>query len=161
MVKLDKLSGKSASIYSVVIDDEQETLLDKFLKEYSISFKNETFDILKRLKTIGHKTGARAHFFKEREGRPGDGVCALYDDPDSNLRLYCIRYGTQIVVVGRGGYKAKLIRAFQENKTLKEANYFLRQLSIQITERIKENDIIYINDHLDFEGDLEFEIQEE
>lgn len=63
LVKLEKLSGKQASIYSIVINDEHETLLDKFTEEHVISFKDETIDILKRLKTIGHRTGARAHFF--------------------------------------------------------------------------------------------------
>ncbi len=91
LVKIDSLSGKEASIYSVYLEDESTTLFEKFVNEYSISFKSETKDIIQRLRTIGTKTGARVQFFKEWEGAPGDGVCALYDIPNSNLRLYCIR----------------------------------------------------------------------
>jgi hypothetical protein len=161
LVKINELSGKAASIYSVVIDDEDETLLDQFIREYSVSFIDETKDILKRLKTIGYKTGARVHFFKEQEGNPGDGVCALYDQPHSHLRLYCIRYGTQLVLAGSGGHKPKTIRAFQDDERLAEANYFLRWLSGRITERIKDKEIRYINDGLDFVGDLTFNTEDE
>jgi hypothetical protein len=156
IVKLKELSGNKASIYSVIQDDEPETYLDKFVKENIISSLGEIRNILMRLKSIGHKTGARETFFKTFEGFPGDGVCALYDEPESKLRLYCIRFGTQLVVVGNGGPKAKTVRAFQSDDKLKDENYFLRWLSEEITSRIKDKEIIYINNHLDFSGDLEF-----
>lgn len=160
LVKLQKLSGNKASIYSVIQNDETESFLEKFIKENKISFIDETKNILMRLKSIGHTTGARENFFKIFEGQFGDGVCALYDEPESNLRLYYIRYGTQLVVVGNGGPKPKRISAFQEDEKLTEENYFLRWLSEEITSRIKEKEIIYINDHLDFSGNLEFQDDE-
>lgn len=157
--KLDKISGNGASIYAIQVEGETETSLDKFIVENSTSFKSETNDIVRRLNTIGLKTGARSQFFKENEGAPGDGVCALYDDPDSHLRLYCIRYGTQIIIVGGGGNKPKTKRTLQEDEKLKEENYFLRWLSSQITERIKDKEIWYTKDHFDFDGNLEFEYE--
>ncbi len=63
LVKIDKLSGDMASIYSVFVDKDQETLLDKFLNEFMVSFKDETKDIVGRLRTMGQKTGAREQFF--------------------------------------------------------------------------------------------------
>jgi hypothetical protein len=77
LVKIDSLSGGKASVYSVSLNEETETLLEKFVRENKNSFLSETKDILKRLRTIGQKTGARKQFFKEFEGKPGDGVCAL------------------------------------------------------------------------------------
>lgn len=161
LVKVNELSGINASIYSVVINDEAETLLDKFINESIISFKNETKDLIKRLKTIGNKTGARPQFFKLNEGAPGDGVCALYDNPNSNLRLYCIHYGNELIIVGGGGHKPKTIRALQEDEKLKSENYFLKWLSAEISNRVKEKTIQFANDYFDFEGDLEFEEYEE
>lgn len=161
LVKINQLSGNAASIYSVAINGEAETLLDKFIKENIISFKNETKDLFKRLKTIGNKTGARPQFFKLKEGAPGDGVCALYDNPNSNLRLYCIHFGNELIIVGGGGHKPKTIKALQDNEKLKSENYFLKWLSAEITKRLKEKSIQYVNDHFDFEGDLEFEGYEE
>ena len=32
LVKLTKLSGKKASVYSIILNDEPETLLDKFIR---------------------------------------------------------------------------------------------------------------------------------
>jgi hypothetical protein len=112
--------------------------------------------MVQRLKTIGTKTGAREQFFKLHEGNPGDGVCALFDLPDKNLRLYCIRYNTQIIILGGGGIK--LVRAFQQDSKLTKENYLLRELSKQITERIKEKDIRFSKDGNDFEGDFAFNL---
>ena len=157
LVKLSIFSGNKASVYSIALNDEQETLLDKFIHENKNTFLSEIKDILMRLRTIGQKTGARIEYFKLFEGKPGDGVCALYDDEDSNLRLYCIRYGSQLVIAGNGGPKPKTIQALQEDDKLTDENYFLRWLSDEITTRIKEREICYINDFLDFSGDLEFQ----
>ena len=91
LVKLSKFSGDKASIYSVIVNDDKRTLFDRFIDENRISFIDEISNILMRLKTIGNITGARKDFFKEFEGNPGDGVCALYDIPGTKLRLYCIK----------------------------------------------------------------------
>jgi len=125
IIKLDQLSGNKTSVYSVYIDDAKKTLFERFLEENLISFKSELIDIVKRLKTIGNKTGAREIYFKLNEGIPGDGVCALYDEAESRLRLYCIRYGSSMIIIGGGGEKPKDIRAFQDNDKLKNENYIL------------------------------------
>lgn len=157
IVKLHQFSGNKASIYSVVRYGEQETFLEKFIKENKDLFLSETKDILKRLRTIGHLTGARFDFFKHNEGVPGDGVCALYDKKKSNIRLYCIVYGSQLIIIGNGGPKPKSIRALQADDKLKNENYFMRWLSNKITERIRNREIKYINDYLDITGDFEFD----
>lgn len=88
--KMPHLSGNKATIYSVMIDDNHKSLYELFLaKNYSLHI-SEISNINKRLETIGKKTGAREGFFKMFEGKHGDCVCALYDEPDHNLRLYCI-----------------------------------------------------------------------
>ena len=155
-MELEDFTGSATTIYSVIINDEDETLFDKFVKENISSFKSEIFFIFDRLETIGHGTGAREGFFKFYEGDLGDGVVALYDEPDFNLRLYCIRYGSQIVVLGGGGYKSKNIKALQDNEKLKSENYLLRKISFEITSRIKDRRIIYSPGGYNFEGELEF-----
>lgn len=154
LIKLQNISGSKASLYTVFIDDDTESLFDKFLIENSASRRSEILDLVSRLNTIGKETGAKYDFFKHKEGELGDGVCALYDIPDSNLRLYCIRYGNHLVILGGGGHKSKDIRTFQENEKLKDENYFLRWLSKAITEKMKEKEIRLTDDGLDLEGDL-------
>jgi len=71
-----------------------------------------------------------------------------------------LNWESSLVVVGSGGPKPKEIMALQEDEKLTEENYFLRRVSAQITKRIKEKEICYINDYLDFSGDLEFQDDE-
>lgn len=160
LVELSEFSGNKATVYSVIVDEEELTLFEKFVEENIISFKDEIIFIFDRLETIGHDTGAREHYFKFKEGKPGDGIVALYDQPDSKLRLYCIRYGTQIVILGGGGPKDKNMKALQEDKKLTNENYLLRSLSGAITERIKDKRIWYSDDGYALEGELEFEEEE-
>jgi putative component of toxin-antitoxin plasmid stabilization module len=154
LVKDEKLSGKDASIYSVFLEKEQETLFDRFIKENKISFKGELKDIINRIKAIGNKIGAREQFFKLKEGEPGDGVCALYDDPDKNLRLYCIRYGKTLIILGGGGQKTT--QTLQDNPKLKDENYFLRQVSKDILNRMQDGEIEFSDDYMELLGNLEF-----
>jgi hypothetical protein len=152
LVKINQLSGKQASIYSVIYNDDQITLFDIFLNENLISFKSELSTILLRLKVIGKKTGARETFFKIEEGDLGDGVCALYDDPKKNLRLYCIRYGASLIIIGSGGPKAKTIRALQQDSKLKKENLIMREISKLIKEKMEDKTISFTDDYYDFKG---------
>lgn len=158
LIKIKELSGSEASVYTVLLTGEQKTRFDLFIEENSALYLSEIKNILLRLKTIGTNVGARESYFKKNEGTPGDGVCALYDDPSKKLRLYCIRYGSNLVILGGGGPKPKQIRTWQQDPKLKAEAEFLIQLSSQITKRLIEKDIYYINNRQDFEGDLFFEI---
>lgn len=159
IIKDNTLSGPIATIYNVQAEGETFTLLQQFIQENKEAFYNEIENINNRLLTIGHYEGARRRYFKDKEGIPGDGVCAIYDMPNKSLRLYCIKYGNQIIIVGGGGPKPKNIKALQEDEKLKTTNYFLRWISQQITERIKNGEIIFTNDHYDFEGNLTFDLK--
>jgi len=157
LIKIPHLSGNKGSVYTILIDEEVNTSFRNFVMDNQNSFKSEIKDIVGRLKTMGSKTGMRENFFKLYEGNPGDGVCALYDEDNSNLRLYCIRYGSQLIIIGGGGRKSKSIRTLQENTKLKKENYILRELSKLITEKMKDKEIRFSEDGMDFEGDLTIE----
>lgn len=159
LVKLDDFSGEETSFYSPYIEEYGETLFEQFLRENLSSYRNEVMDILERMDGMAHDTGARPGFFKEKEGAPGDLVCALYDKPGSKLRLYCIRYGYSLIILGGGGPKSKAIRALQENPKLKDENYLMREISNAIYQRQLDREIRFSEDDLDFEGDLDFEIE--
>lgn len=152
LVKLEELSGYGASIYSFYKDDNEYSNFEMFIMENENSFIGEVRDILSRLKTIGTKTGLRRGFYKENEGKPGDGVCALYDRPKSNLRLYFIQYGANLIILGGGGEKPKNIRALQEDEKLKSENYLLRLLSEKIKDKFAERELTFSDKG--FEGDF-------
>jgi hypothetical protein len=154
IVKLDEFSGECASIYSIFDIEKEKTLFDIFLSENKSLFLSELNDILIRLTTIGKETGAREVYFKHFEGAYGDGICALYDSPDRKLRLYCIRYGTTLLILGGGG--PKKTRALQDDPKLKKENYTLRQIVKDIKSRIDDGDLTFSKDYFDLIGDLEF-----
>jgi hypothetical protein len=118
--------------------------------------QTEVLDIVSRLRTIGYRTGARDHFFKDWEGKPGDGVCALYDHPDKHLRLYCIRFGMSVLVVGGGGFKPKSMKALQEDPTLTRENNYMKKVSIEIAKKIREKEVIWSSDENELLGDFNF-----
>jgi hypothetical protein len=156
---LDDLSGPKATIYAVVLEEddaEEITSLDHFVTENHQDHHAEVKDIVSRLRAIGRKTGARDHFFKVWEGAPGDGVCALYDDPDKKLRLYCIRFGSGVLIVGGGGPKPKGIRALQDSPKLTRENKTMKIVSSKIAERIREREITWSDDEMELLGDLTF-----
>jgi len=156
LVKLSKFSGNEASIYTLFDIDEGKTLFDKFIIENINSFKSEIKDISVRLERIGRRSGAREIYFKLNEGKPGDGVCALYDEANKKLRLYCIRYGKSLLILGGGC--AKTTRTLQEDSKLNKENSFLVKISKQILDRLKNGEIRYVNEGMDFEGEINFEI---
>lgn len=149
------LSGTFATIYNVIIDDG-ETLFDRFVAENIAESEAEILDIFNSLRAIGHKTGGRVSFFKENEGKLGDGVCAMFDQPDYKLRLYCIKYGKEIIILGGGGIKD--VRAWQDDPKLNAEASLIIKIAREINQAITEKDIKYSNDYMKLEGDLTFEI---
>ena len=152
IVELKEFSGNKAVIYSVIIDNNPLTLFDLFVEENESIFPDEIISITDKLEIIGNFTGAREHYFKINEGTLGDGVCALYDIPDRNLRLYCIKYGSTCILLGGGGYKN--VRALQDNEKLKKENYLLRKISKMITHALIEEDLKWSKDGNSFSGNL-------
>jgi hypothetical protein len=146
LVELIEFSGPKATVYSLYLEDENQTLFDKFLSENIDEHRQEILSILDKINKISYKFGAERMFFKENEGKLGDLVCALYDSPDSNLRLYCIRLGKTIIILGGGGYKSKLIRALQEDPLLTKENLIMRKFSEILGKRMKERDIFWIDE---------------
>lgn len=143
LIKISQLSGSKATIYGVRILGQPFTLFEQFLADFENSFISETKNLIMRLHSIGNKVGAQEHYFRLNEGKPGDGVCALPFIKGNILRLYSIRFGNGIVILGGGGLKPKGMRTLQESERLKEANALMREVSIKITEKVKSGEISF------------------
>ena len=92
---------------------------------------------------------------KDDEGAVGDGIIALFDDPDRNLRLYAIKFGRGILILGNGGEKSKNIRAWQEYPQLTKAVSELQRISKTINDKIREREITFSSDGMSLMGDLQ------
>ena len=144
IIEISQISGDKCHIYSVIVDDDKEDLYTSFVKENFLAHRIVIIDMINRLKVIGRERGAIPSFFKDDEGIPGDGIMAFYDIPDSNLRLYCINYGRQMIILGSGGVKPKSIRTYQEDEKLYGCVKQLQRIEKIIREAIKDKDIILL-----------------
>jgi putative component of toxin-antitoxin plasmid stabilization module len=159
IVELEEFTGKGATIYSVIMEDDATTLFEGFLRENKAKYNEEIKSIVGRLKQMGDVTGARAQFFKLDEGKPGDGVCALYDEPGSKLRLYCIRYGNVAIILGGGG--PKTVKAWQDDSKLSSEVKRMIRVSKDILERIQSGDLEWSDDGSQLLGNLKISDNDE
>jgi len=159
IVELVNFSGHKTTIYSVILGDDELTLYDYFIEENIEEYKKEIKSIVNRLAIIGNETGAREQFFKLNEGKPGDSVCALYDEPSNYLRLYCIRYGLCVIILGGGG--PKFTRTWQEDPKLTLEASTLIEISNDIAQRIKDGEIKWSHNGTQLIGNLKFSDDEQ
>jgi hypothetical protein len=156
IIQLDEFSGSKATIYSALPVGEELTLFDRFVEEYIKDFQVEILSIADLLEDMGCKYGVRENLIKTKEYKPGDGIVAIYDNPDKNLRLYGIRYGSAILVLGSGGIKSKDIMAWQEDPKLTKEVEIVKQISEDISQRIMDKEIKFSADGLELLGNLNF-----
>jgi len=62
--------------------------------------------------------------------------------------------------LGGGGQKPNKIISLQESDKLTSENYLLREVSKNITQRIKNKEIEWPEDYMDLTGNLEFNTEE-
>lgn len=159
IVKMKQLSGNEANIYSIIPKGKKSTLYDAFLNEYSLIFQEEILDIQARLSLIGNTTGAKLHFFKDEGDKDfvkkyGKCVCALYDNPKKNLRLYCIRFSNLAIILGGGGHKSKSVIKWQDDPKLTIEVKKLMTYARLILDQIKSGDITWSDDGKELFGNL-------
>lgn len=153
---LRALSGELCTMYSIVPGKGALTLYEMFVQENKEQFRQEVRDINNRLRLIGTTFGARHSYFKHFEGRYGDFVCALYDLPDKNLRLYCIRYGTEVVILGDGGLKTQKTRAWQDDPKLSLEATRIISYAKDIAKRMDEGELYLSKDKPALQGNFTY-----
>ncbi len=139
--KIDRLCGKRATVYSVIIEDDELTLFERFILENKAEYSKEVLDLTGQILTMANKVGVQDHFFTRPEGKLGQDVWDLRDYPKKRLRLYCMKLSGVAIILGGGGPKPKGVAAFQEIPKLKDENYLIRMVSDALTQRILDKDI--------------------
>lgn len=155
LVRLTHVSGEEASVYSIYCSHQQNVLFEQFCGKFINNYPCEIMDIVRRLRSIGTQTGALENFFKMEEGLEWDDlVCALYDVPEKNMRLYCMRLTDQLVIAGSGGPKPKHIRKWQEDPVLSSAVHEMMHFSKIIRTKLEHGSLYLSNDELLLQGNL-------
>ncbi len=142
IVELMDYTGPKAHIYSLVVNNEGNTLLEQFFEE-NVEYRNEIQTIDELLYQMGHVFGCRRNFFKHNEGALGDGVAVIRV---GQLRLYCLYFDNTAVFFGSGGYKPPEIHAYQEDEALNAKAQQMRLIAVKLNKAIKNKDIVIEND---------------
>ena len=150
--ELKQFNGSGCTIYTVGVKSLNALLFHKFEDENLTENRQEVLDIAATLRSIS-KHGAPLTAFKFGQGKPGDKTCYLYCEPQ-DLRLYCIRVTEEILIIGTGGKKD--VRTWQEDETLEDAMHWMMQVSEDVHERIKKDQIKISADGRKLEGNLIF-----
>jgi hypothetical protein len=144
---------QAVNYYSIRFSDENETLYDQFLTNFSAEeFEKDLYAITYWMDKIG-ESGALERYFKP-EGHPKVKAIPI-PPPSSVLRLYCFRISENILIIGGG--KEKLVRAFQDDAELFNHVQIVKKVGKKI-ERYKEKNKISVNDKV-LTGKLTFEIE--
>lgn len=155
LVELEEVSGNKMQILSPLLIEngilKESTMYDEFFLENYDEFPDEVQEIDNRLEVIGKKTGIRHSFYKTNEGKPGDGLVALFDEVESKIRLYAILFGKVAIVLGCGGPKPKSIRAYQEDVNLNRKNELVRLVADILMKAVNDKRIKVTERGLEFD----------
>jgi hypothetical protein len=142
----------------VVVSESGEEPFSEFTKNYGEGpYGGKVLNLLGRLRSMGNLTGILDEFLKLDESEDtqiADDVCALFDDPAKEMRLFGIKISGQIFVVGGGGPKPKRIKKWQECLKLSKAARFMMAVSFAIRNGIKCGKIKISPDGMRLTGDL-------
>jgi len=152
LVEYDKMSGDACTYYTLMDESTGVMLLEEFFVNNAKHHRKEVTEIRDRLVSMGKEFGAEDYYFKTKEGKSGDLVCALYDREKSHLRLYCVRFGTCLVVLGDGGHKPKGIKAYQEKADLDRAADVMKQWSEQFYRKQRDGELKIVDGGYCIEG---------
>lgn len=145
----------ATSFYVIRFENEEYSEYDKFVEKFD-GHENlgEDFEIIiEYLEQIGEQ-GAIDEFLK-REG----GSLKAIPIGSSNLRLYCFRVNSSVLILGNGGHKPNHIRAYQDSPELNKYVSDLRESGRKLLSRIRyHSDRTNILDGKLF-GDLNFSIE--
>ena len=131
------LSGDKTKIYSVIVDNDTDTLYEKFVSENITTHRKEVNNIDDRLMNIGNECGLMEEFFDTKAGKFGENLCTFKDRPGSKLRLFFIEYGNVAIILGSGGVKSKTSKTTQDEPQLIKENRLLGKISITLQEAEK------------------------
>lgn len=159
IVKYVQLSGRRATVYTLVRSDGTPSLFDTLLKECSIQYPEETKNLVAKVWAMGKQTGLRKDLFRLDEGLPGDLVVAVSDDVTATLRAYGIRYGNSILLLGAGG--PKFVRAWQDDPKLKQAAEEMIAVSEAMKQKVQNREITWTPDEMEWTGDLTIELDDD
>lgn len=144
--------GYGGYIYTILLEDETLTELEKFLREPKNKSCPEYKSLVARLHHMVERQGFRRAFFKHNESKITNTISAFHYGSKS-LRLYCCYSSQLMIIAGGGGCKGK--GSYQNYPECYEAVQILEEVDKRIIERVRDRGIKIESDGK-LTGDLDF-----
>ena len=154
--------------YSVSINGSKTTLFELFLNKHTNENYNKLRHIVKWIKEIGDKYGAKSYYFRneaydaDTSALPPKGKkrkpLYIESEPEiaNNLRLYCFRANDYVVFLFGGDIKTK--NKAQDCPNVKSHFMLANKLTKSIDNAFKNKDIRWIKDDTLIEIDAGFKL---
>lgn len=134
----------------------EECLFDQFIGKFETDavYRNDLNIILAAIKELTKRGIDHRRFFRKKGEGPIDAIPPGIND----LRLYCVPYGKNAIIIGNGGAKKAL--KVQDCPNCRPHWEFLIRLDAIIQDRIRSGDISWqeVNGKQKLAGELYFEI---
>lgn len=110
--------GRKAKIYSIQFDGDNKHEFQKFLIDPEVRKHPDFQPLRKKLKELYDKRGLLAQFFRPEDDKGFRPEISRIDYGTGKLRVYCIRWDDNLLILGGGGVKPGDIRFWQESPEL-------------------------------------------
>lgn len=132
---IDISEGPKAKFYSILLEGKEQSEFEEFLVNFrdNPEFSGIIQNIVIKIDQMARVTGAREIFFKP-EGPNMVFRINIGRDETYPLRLYCLRYNNQVVLLGGGGYKDLGTVRYQDKEELDNAVKLLRAVDRTLKE---------------------------
>jgi len=110
--------GRKAKIYSIQFDGEDIHEFEKFLEDQKVRNHPDFQPLRKRIKELYDKRGLLAQFFRPEDDKGIRLEICRIDYGTGTLRIYCIRWDDNLLILGGGGVKPGDVRFWQESPGL-------------------------------------------
>ncbi|WP_160711078.1 hypothetical protein [Chitinophaga solisilvae] len=123
--------------------------MEHFIRQYTTHHRREVGAIAALLREMGGQVGTQEKFFRYA----GNGIYFLCDFPDHTLRLYCIRLGENLLLLGGGEKAVTTATGTGDSPEMIR----MKQVSQDIFGRMSAGNVYWSSDKSPLTGDLIFE----
>lgn len=146
---------EKVTFYSFIINENENCEMINFMQKIIEDGNVKDAQIISGLIAKIGENGALERYFRYA-GKPSDRIVELPEHHIKNAkyRLYCLRFGEVIVVLGNGGLKTT--RTYQQDDNLNNCVKVLKKIDQQIDYLLKSGQLVI--DGQNFKGKLKFQI---
>ena len=138
IINIEPLSGTKAKVHSVKFEEKYASELTIFVHKFHDTHPQIVDEAIQRIRLIAQREGIQDSFFR-RECSETHNIFRLLETKD--IRLYCIKFDTTLLLFGSGGIKKNKENKLKDNPYLEKEVKKLQKVEDAINKRIKSGEL--------------------